>query len=121
MRSALALMLLCGCVPYLERWRPEIVGTARWHDGAAASGVRIEVCSRSHWAPVGQCRVSASAVTSAEGAFHFDAWHAWEWFGIEAPLPVQDVTAVVGETSQTPVATWSLKAPTQTLDLELSR
>ncbi|MBL8957601.1 MAG: carboxypeptidase regulatory-like domain-containing protein, partial [Myxococcaceae bacterium] len=90
----LALVLLvAGCFPYRELYRPDVSGRVVDEGGAAVAGARVTSCSYTRWArPKLECPRSAEAVTDADGGFTLPALEEWEWccFG-EAPLPITEL------------------------------
>jgi hypothetical protein len=105
----MALLLLSGCFPYRELYRPDVSGRVLDETGAAVPGLEVRACSYSRWArppsagaqrtanSAGRgagvtqsprelddgrnvdCPRFAAATTDADGGFFFAAVKEWEW------------------------------------------
>ena len=87
------LLLLAGCFPYRELYRPDVRGRVVDEGGAAVAGATVRSCSYTHWyRPKIECPRSVETRTDADGGFALPALHEWEWccFG-EAPLPITEL------------------------------
>lgn len=87
-------LVLVGCFPYRELYRPDVRGTVVDGAGAPVKGVAVTSCAYSRWStpPPGTCPRQAETVTDADGGFAFGALREWEWCCLgEAPLPRTEV------------------------------
>lgn len=99
----MALLLLSGCFPYRELYRPDVSGRVLDDHGAPVAGLEVRACSYTRWArPDGRrsadCPRFAAATTDADGGFFFPAVKEWEWCCLgEAPLPMTEVFACAAD------------------------
>jgi hypothetical protein len=92
-KPCLALLLLAGCFPYRELYRPDVVGRVVDEGGTPVAGADVRSCSYTHQSmPPVDCPRPASSTSEADGGFRLPRLSEWEWCCVgEAPLPMTEV------------------------------
>jgi hypothetical protein len=88
------LILLSGCFPYRQQYRPKVAGTVTDLEGAAVEATVVS-CSMSKWSGLSAgCQRKSIETTDAGGAFAFKELKEWDWCCLgEAPMPFTIIVA----------------------------
>ena len=81
-------LLVQGCVPYRQLYRPPVQGRVVDQSGRSVSGATVEACTFDGWQAETGCPRSAMTRSDAQGVFQFQERWEWDWCCLgEAPRP----------------------------------
>jgi len=92
--AVLALVLLSGCFPYRQQYRPKVAGIVTDVTGTALQATVVS-CSMTRWSGLSAgCQRKSVETTDAKGAFAFKELKEWDWCCLgEAPMPFTIIVA----------------------------